>query len=116
MRRSLVLIAIRATAAGNTACFDFATKATPTPAASTALAGEWATTQSIPGASGSLNDSCVNFKWAVTQYDGTSGSGNFSATCMGNVQVAGTASATLTGATSASWTANATGTVPGQPP
>lgn len=92
------------------------TTTTTPPAASTALGGTWATTQSIPGASGSLNDSCVNFKWAVTQFNGTAGSGTFSATCMGNVNVTGSASAALTTATSATWIANAIGTVPNQPP
>ena len=115
MRRTLVLVALFAAAAANAGCFDFATKTSPTPTASTALAGEWATTQSIPGASGSLNDACVDFKWAVTQYDGTSGAGTFSATCMGNVKVVGSAKATLSSATSATWTANATGTAPNQP-
>ena len=121
MRRTLVLVALLSAAATSAACGDvfknlFSSKTSATPAASDALAGSWATTQSIPGASGSLNDSCVNFKWAVTEFSGTSGAGNFSATCMGNVQVTGNAMANLTTATTATWSATATGTTPNQPP
>ncbi len=42
-----------------------------------------------PASSGSLADSCVNFHWNVTQFTGTSGSGTFSATCFGNLDVVG---------------------------
>jgi hypothetical protein len=107
---ALILVAAGASAA----CFDFATKTSPTPTATTLLGGKWATTQSLPGVSGSLADSCVNFQWAVTSFTGTSGSGTFSATCMGNMQVAGSATGTLSGST-LTWSANATATVPGFP-
>jgi hypothetical protein len=107
---ALILVAAGASAA----CFDFATKTSPTPTASNALGGSWTTTQSLPGVSGSLADSCVNFHWTVTSFTGTSGSGTFSATCLGNMQVAGTASGTLSGST-VNWSANATATVPGNP-
>ena len=116
MRRTVLSLIVCAAAVAGSACFDFSTKATPALSASNSLGGSWATTQSLPGASGSLNDSCVDFKWAVTQFSGTSGSGTFSATCMGNVKVTGTASASLTTATSATWSANAQGAAPGQPP
>ena len=45
----------------------------------------------------------------------TSGSGTFSATCMGNVQVNGSASGSINGNT-ITWSATATGTVPNLPP
>jgi hypothetical protein len=111
-RFAIALLLVAASA--STACFDFATKTSPTPAASQLLGGSWTTTQSLPGVSGSLADSCVNFQWAVTSFTGTSGSGTFSATCMGNMQVAGSATGTLSG-TTLTWSANATATVPGIP-
>jgi hypothetical protein len=116
MKRIVIAFLASVVAAASAACFDFKTSTTPTSVTSTttqAIGGTWSGVQSLPGSSGSLQDSCVNFKWNVTQISGTSGSGTFSATCLGNVQVAGTASATLTGST-ANWSANATGTVSGQ--
>jgi len=105
---------ILAAAGASAACFDFATKTSPTPSASTLLGGTWSTTQSLPGVTGSLQDSCVNFQWTVTSFTGTSGSGTFSATCLGNMQVACSASGTLSGST-LNWSANATASVPGNP-
>lgn len=113
-RYALIFLTIVA-AGSSAACFEFITKTSPTPTTSSVLGGTWSTVQSLPGVSGSIQDSCVNFTWAVTSFSGTSGSGTFSATCMGNVQVAGAASGTLTG-TTVNWSANATGTVPGLPP
>ena len=115
MKRYMLMFLTVAAAASASACFDFATKATPPPTASSVLGGSWGTVQSLPGVSGSLADSCVNFQWTVTEFTGTSGSGTFSAVCLGNVAVAGSASGTLSGNT-LTWSANATGTVPGLPP
>lgn len=116
MKRYLFMLVTLIAASAGAACFDFTSKTTsPTSTTSQTLGGSWATVQSLPGVSGSLQDSCVNFKWSVTQFTGTSGSGTFSATCLGNMAVAGSASGTLVGST-VNWSANATGTVPGQPP
>jgi hypothetical protein len=49
----------------------------------------------------------------VTQINGTSGSGTFSATCLGNNAGGWIGERTLVGST-LSWSANATGTVPNQ--
>lgn len=117
MRRALLLIVLAAGSAANAACLDFLkdlTKPTVTTSAQS-LNGTWATTQSLPGSTGSLANSCVNFTWSVTQISGSSGSGTFSATCMGNVQVSGSATGTLVG-TTVQWSATATGTVPNMPP
>ena len=43
--------------------------------------------------------SCGNFQWQVTDATSTSMSGNFSATCAGNIAVKGTANGTLVGTT-----------------
>jgi hypothetical protein len=116
MKRVVIAFLASVVAAASAACFDFKASTSPssvTGNTSQAIAGTWSTVQSLPGSSGSLADACVNFKWSVTQFSGTSGSGAFSATCMGSIQVSGTASATLAGST-LNWSASATGTVPGQ--
>ena len=115
MKRLAMLLLTVLTAGASAACFEFGTKTTPSQVMTSGLSGTWATTQSLPGISGSLQQSCVNFKWAVTEHTQTSASGTFSATCFGNMQVAGSASGTLTGIT-LTWSANATGTLQGQPP
>ena len=43
--------------------------------------------------------SCGNFQWQVTNQTPTSMSGNFSATCAGNITVVGAANGTLVGTT-----------------
>ena len=86
---SLILVA----AAVSTACFKVTTSPTPKDSTSKMLGGTWVTVESIPGAS--LNESCTNFKWAVTEYTGTTAKGTFSARCFGNVEIAGTAQGTL---------------------
>ena len=90
-------------------CFKTSTSTSPT-SATASLAGTWSTVQSL----GNLATSCTNFRWAVTEFNGTTGSGTFTATCMGNMQVAGTASGTISGI-NITWIANATADVPGQP-
>ena len=116
MKRVVTAFLASFLAAASAACFEFKTSTSPTnvsASTSQAIGGTWAGVQSLPGASGSLQDACVNFKWSVTQFSGTSGSGTFSATCLGNMDVAGTASATLAGST-LTWSANASGTIQGQ--
>ena len=115
MKRLAVILLTMVTAGASAACFDFGKSTSPSPTASSTLGGTWATLQSLPGVSGSLQDSCVNFRWTVTEFSGTSGSGTFSATCLGNVTVAGSASGSISGST-VNWSANATGTIPGLPP
>jgi len=114
MMKRLAIAWILIAAGAGAACSNFSTNTSPAPSATTLLGGNWSTTQSLPGVSGSLADSCVNFQWAVTSFTGTSGSGTFSATCMGNMQVTGSATGSLSGMTLA-WSANATATVPGVP-
>ena len=115
MKRLAILLLTVLTAGASAACVEFSTKTTPSPIVTTGISGTWGTTQSLPGISGSLQDSCVNFKWTITEHTQTSASGTFSATCLGNMQVTGSASGSLTGIT-LNWSANATGTVAGQPP
>jgi hypothetical protein len=92
------------------ACSSVSQQSSGPSSASSLLSGTWRSVQSA-----SPQDSCTNFTWTVTQFTGVTGSGTFSATCFGNIQVAGTASATLTTATTANWTVNAAATGPGLP-
>lgn len=78
--------------------------------ASGLLAGTWRSVQT-----GSMQDSCTNFTWSVTQFTGNTGSGTFTATCFGNVQVAGSASGTMTTATTVNWVLNANASGPTVP-
>jgi hypothetical protein len=75
------------------------------------MAGSWASVASATPAAGT----CTNFRWTVTEFSGTTGSGTFSATCAGNLQVAGTANGALAG-TTVNWTATGFGTAPGAAP
>lgn len=75
------------------------TAATPSaapPSASTSpYAGTWLSETFAVPAPGS----CGNFQWQVTNATSTSMAGNFSATCAGNIAIAGSASGQLVGTT-----------------
>jgi hypothetical protein len=110
MRRpALLALAIVAfLAAGCSNLFNFDNDKT-TPSDPTSLSsGQWSSVASAT----SLTNTCTNFKWTIVDISGTSGTGTFTATCMGNMQVTGSAAGTLTG-TEVTWTATATGTAPG---
>ena len=111
MKRYLSLILVAA--AVSSACFKITTSPTPVNSTSQLLGGTWVTVDSIPGAS--LNESCTNFTWAVSEYTGTTAKGSFSARCFGNVDIVGTAQGTLNGI-NVNWSASATATMAGLPP
>ena len=110
MKRILALVASAALVSAG--CFK-TTSTVTTPTSSASLTGTWVTIAHVPGSN--PTQSCTNFNWAVTSFNGTTGSGTFSATCFGNVQIAGSATGTLN-SSSVAWSANATATVEGQPP
>lgn len=110
MRRNIALVVIAAVLSAG--CFSVSKSTSPSTTSS--LGGTWTTFQSLPG-TGSIQESCTNFRWAVTEFSGSTASGTFSATCLGNMQIAGSARGTLSGST-INWSANATATVPGLPP
>jgi hypothetical protein len=70
------------------------------------LLGTWVSVSPAPSTAGT----CANFQWSITDVIGLTGSGNFSATCFGTLQVTGTGTGTFTG-TSIEW--NVTGTATG---
>ena len=103
-----VLVTVAIASAG---CFKVNTSPTPINSTSTLLGGIWVTVESVPGAT--PDSSCTNFRWEVTEYTGATAKGNYSATCFGNVNIAGSAQGTLSGV-NVTWSASATATMPGQ--
>jgi hypothetical protein len=81
----------------------------PSTTGGAALVGNWTSANLA-----STGNACTDFKWNVTQLTGNTASGTFSATCAGDLKVAGTANGTLSGSTVA-WNAAATASVPGLP-
>ena len=63
------------------------------------LVGTWTTASadsgSVPSSSFPDAASCTDLEWRVTQQDGSNYSGEFSATCSGDIQLTGTATGTL---------------------
>lgn len=106
--RLLPLTLLALSAAG---CIGFERSSTLGPSATgiSALLGSWSSSNVIPSAA-----SCTDFQWDVTEQTGSSASGSFSATCAGDLRVAGTATGTLTGST-INWAAQATATVASLP-
>jgi hypothetical protein len=101
MKRYVSVAAVAAVAMVSAGCFEFSRNASSITGPSTganfsvsALTGTYrsATVTAIPSA-----DSCTNFTWSVTEKTSNSAKGNFSASCAGGVQVAGTAQGTQTG-------------------
>jgi hypothetical protein len=95
--------------AGCSNLFSLNNKTTPTsPDPTQITAGQWSSIASET----SLVDTCTNFHWTILEVNGTTSSGSFTATCLTNLQVAGTARGTLSG-TEVTWTADAAGTASG---
>jgi len=97
-------------AAFTSACIGFERQSTVTGPSATgigALMGNWSSSNIIPSPS-----ACTNFKWNVSEQTSTSAKGTFSATCAGDLTLAGTAQGTLNGSV-ISWSAEGTGSAPG---
>jgi hypothetical protein len=77
-------------------CASFEHNSTTTGPSSTGVAGlmgTWASASSVvPSPS-----TCSDFKWSATEQTATTAKGSFSATCAGNLKVAGTAQGVLSG-------------------
>ena len=91
------------------ACVGYERTSTLGPSATgvAALLGNWTSSNLVPAA-----NACTDFKWNVTQQTGNTASGTFSATCTGDLKIAGTANGTLSGST-VTWNAVASAAVPG---
>jgi hypothetical protein len=70
--------------------------------------GNWSSSNIIPTA-----NACSDFKWNVTEQTAATAKGAFSATCAGDLKVAGTAQGSLSGANTIAWSAQGTATAPG---
>jgi len=110
MRHALVALCFAAATVAS-ACFGYERTSTLGPSATgiAGLLGNWTSSNLVPSAS-----ACTDFKWNVTQQTGNTASGTFSATCSGDLKVAGTANGTLSGST-VTWNAQATASVSGLP-
>lgn len=109
MRKTGYLVVALSLSVASAGCFEFTHKTTAPSNSLANLAGNWASGNIIPTAS-----SCTDFKWTVTEYNGTSAKGSFNATCAGNVTFYGTAEAWLV-ASIINWKADAVGSAPGLP-
>ena len=103
-------LAVAVAAAGCTSFEHTSTTTSPSSAGIGALMGTWASASSVlPSPS-----SCSDFKWSPTEQTATSAKGSFSATCPGDLKVAGTAQGTLSG-TVITWSANGVAQAPQTP-
>ena len=105
MPRKLLVVTLSALLSG-AGCYSYShesSRTSPSTMAAQALGGVWATAQS-----------CTNFSWRVTDFAGNSGSGTFTATCMGILTITGTAQGLVSG-TSLNWSAAGTATGSGAP-
>jgi hypothetical protein len=101
-------LAVAVAAAGCVGFEHTSTTTSPSPAAVSALMGNWVSASSaIPSAS-----TCSNFVWHPTEQTATTVKGAFTATCAGELKVAGTAQGTLSGSVIA-WSADGDATTAG---
>jgi hypothetical protein len=94
-----------------TGCIGFESDSTPTgptAAGNGSLVGNWTSSNLIPAPS-----SCTDFKWNVTEQTPISAKGAFSASCAGDLKVAGTAQGQFTTSGAISWSGQANATAPG---
>ncbi len=110
-RKTLTALLVAALAGAGCNLIKDSTQSTaPSATGPEALSGTWASVSSTT----TLQDTCTDFKWLVTDVKDNTGSGSFSATCFGDMIVTGTASGMLSGST-LSWTVTAIGTSPSAP-
>jgi hypothetical protein len=109
--KNYIFASALALAVGAAGCAGFEHTSTTTSPSGTgvaALMGTWASASSvIPSPS-----TCSDFKWNATEQTATTAKGSFSATCAGDLKVAGTAQGVLSGSV-ISWSAEGDGTTAG---
>ena len=112
--KNCVLATILCFAAAASGCVGYSNKTSVTGPSGTgvaALMGNWASAgaSAVPSPS-----TCTDFKWSPTEQTQSSAKGSFSASCAGDLKVAGTATGTLSSGT-IKWDATANATAPGVP-
>ena len=102
-------LALAVAAAGCAGFEHTSTTTSPSGTGVAALMGTWASASAsvVPSPS-----SCANFKWNATEQTATTAKGSFSATCAGDLKVAGTAQGTLSGSV-ITWSAEGDATTAG---
>ena len=101
-------LALSAAVAGCAGFEHTSTTTSPSATGVAALMGTWASASTvIPSAS-----TCSDFKWNATEQTATAAKGSFSATCAGDLKVAGTAQGVLSGSVIA-WSAEGDATTAG---
>jgi hypothetical protein len=109
--KNCFLATILCFAAAAAGCIGYSSKTTTTGPSSTgvaALMGNWASANAsiVPSPS-----TCTDFKWNPTEQTSNSAKGSFSATCAGDLKVAGAATGTLSGSV-INWSAQAAASTP----
>jgi hypothetical protein len=111
--KNYIFVSVLALAVAASGCAGFehtSTTTSPTAAGVSALMGTWASASSVvPSPS-----TCSDFKWNPTEQTATTAKGSFSATCAGDLKVAGTAQGTLSG-TTINWSATGVAQAPNVP-
>jgi hypothetical protein len=109
--KNYILASALALSAAVAGCAGFEHTSTTTSPSATGVAGlmgTWASASTvIPSAS-----TCSDFKWNATEQTATAAKGSFSATCAGDLKVAGTAQGVLSGSVIA-WSAEGDATTAG---
>ena len=101
-------LALSAAVAGCAGFEHTSTTTSPSASGVAGLMGTWASASTvIPSAS-----TCSDFKWNATEQTATAAKGSFSATCAGDLKVAGTAQGVLSGSVIA-WSAEGDATTAG---
>lgn len=111
MKNRILLVLFSIAAVSAAGCIGFERQSTltgPSTAGIGALMGSWSSSSIIPSP-----NACSDFKWNVTEQTAATAKGSFSATCAGDLKVAGTAQGSLSGANSIAWSAQGTATAPG---
>lgn len=110
MKNQLLTVVLASTLAAG-GCIDFEHKSTPTgpsAAGNGTLLGNWTSSNIVPSPA-----DCSDFKWNVTEQSELSAKGSFSATCKGDLKVAGTAQGQFTTSGTIAWSGQANATAPG---
>lgn len=111
MKNRIIFTVFSIAAVAASACTSFERQSGvtgPSAAGNNSMLGTWTSSSLIPTPS-----TCTDFKWNVSEQTAISAKGSFSATCAGELKLAGTAEGAFTHPTQISWKAQGNGTAPG---
>ncbi len=107
-RLLILVLSLAAAAAGCTGVEHTSSPTSPSAGGISALMGSWSSSSLIP-----TPGTCTAFKWDVTEQTATTAKGSFSATCPGDLKLAGTAEGSFTSSAAIAWSADGNATAPG---